>query len=327
MKRIALTLILLGVTGCTMTEEKSAIKPIEKPLPEILNAEQKAFMEWTETHFASFLDRSEYASLSESDRESLESRWLDLLQSSQGGSYYNAIAGLAAIKSEKAVKPLLTIATEQVEKDNRGRWMATRALGILGDESVVPELIHLIYHYNQSTRFWAQISAVRLTGVNFGADWQRWGRWWNENRGKPPFSSDKIAWTSRAEWADEQMQRQTDKAFLARYAKPKTTVPSCPPQTCIVSFEAIYPFQPETAGQLLNAFHEEHPDGVRTHHYRFEVKRDALIGYICVDTEADTDAICSMLNESDRLRLVEAVLASEKDLQRLYQMGRPSLQR
>lgn len=166
-----------------------------------------------------------------------------------------------------------------------------------------------------------------LAGVNFGTDWRRWGRWWNDNKGKPPFSPDRLAWTARAEWADEQMQRQTDKAFLARYAKHKTAVPNRPPETYIISFKAIYPFQPETAGQLLNAFHEEHPDGVCTHYYRTKVKHDALIGYICVDTEAEKDAICSMLNESDRLRLVEAILASEQNLQRLYEMGQPSLQR
>ena len=50
------------------------------------------------------------------------------------------------------------------------RHTACRALGMLGDSSVVPELVHLTYHYNWNTRQWAQISLVRLTGQNFGRD-------------------------------------------------------------------------------------------------------------------------------------------------------------
>ena len=57
--------------------------------------------------------------------------------------------------------------------------MSVRALGLLGDRQSVPELIHLVYHYNLDTRWWAQISLVRLTGQNFGKDWQAWGEWWN----------------------------------------------------------------------------------------------------------------------------------------------------
>ena len=96
------------------------------------------------------------------------------------GKYKLKLASLKnIIKSKKAVDSLLKIAADRREKDNRDRWMATRALGIVGDESVVPELIHLVYHYNQNTRFWAQISLVRLTGKNFGRDWQKWGQWWN----------------------------------------------------------------------------------------------------------------------------------------------------
>jgi len=110
---------------------------------------------------------------------------------------------------------MLRIAIDPEQKDNRARWMAVRALGILGDESVVPDLIHLVYHYHQNTRLWAQITLVRLTGVNFGYDWRQWGQWWNENKGVPLFSSEIVPWTARADWADAENQQRKDKEFLA----------------------------------------------------------------------------------------------------------------
>ena len=51
-------------------------------------------------------------------------------------------------------------------------------LGLIGDKAAVPGLIDLVYHPNQNTRFWAQISLVRLTGKNFGRDADAWRRWW-----------------------------------------------------------------------------------------------------------------------------------------------------
>jgi hypothetical protein len=61
--------------------------------------------------------------------------------------------------------------------------MCVRALGLIGDKAAVPDLIHLVYHGNVNTRWWAQISLVRITGQNFGGDWNAWGKWWNEQIG------------------------------------------------------------------------------------------------------------------------------------------------
>ena len=173
-------------------------------------------MDWTESQFKSLLDRSKYADVVEAEKKQLEEKWLKILQGRESKEFNDAISCLAAIKSKKATKLLLKIATERRQKDSRDRWMATRALGIVGDESVVPELIHLVYHYNQNTRFWAQISLVRLTGVNFGADWRAWGQWRNSKKGNPRFSSEKIAWTSKADWADEKYLEEKDRAFIER---------------------------------------------------------------------------------------------------------------
>jgi hypothetical protein len=118
------------------------------------------------------------------------------------------------------VKPLLAIATDRKEKDNRDRWMAVRALGMIGDISAVPELIPLVYHYNSNTRFWAQISLCRLTGVNYGVDWQQWAVWWNKNKPEsmPVFAYvNPVTWTTKpewAEWADPKKQVESDRNLI-----------------------------------------------------------------------------------------------------------------
>lgn len=99
--------------------------------------------------------------------------------------------------------------------------MAVRALGILGDASVVPELVHLTYHYNMNTRFWAQISLVRLTGENFGRDVAAWKAWWEKQGGKPSISEEPVAWATSPEtleWADPNKQDELDRQFAGRYA-------------------------------------------------------------------------------------------------------------
>jgi hypothetical protein len=72
--------------------------------------------------------------------------------------------------------------------------MAIRVLGIMGDKASVPELIHLVYHGNVNTRWWAQITLVLLTGKNFGRDWDAWGKWWDESGGQPPYVPEVVRW-------------------------------------------------------------------------------------------------------------------------------------
>ncbi|MHC4353278.1 MAG: carboxypeptidase regulatory-like domain-containing protein [Planctomycetota bacterium] len=92
----------------------------------------------------------------------------------------------------------------------------------------------------------------------------------------------------------------------------------------IVKFKPVGQFKPVTARQLLEAFNASHPRGVRTHHFRTQVKDDSLIGYICVDTEAAKDAVASMLEKSEKLTLIEATAATSRELEELYKMGQPS---
>ena len=138
-----------------------------------------------------------------------------------GPEYYQAINTLAALKSRKAAPALLQIAADRAEKDNRDRWMAIRALGVIGDKTGVPEFIHLTYHPNTNTRFWALITLVRLTGENFGTDWEAWGKWWNARSGQPPFKPEKIAWSANAEYMDPAKQREADAKIRRRRDRPQ----------------------------------------------------------------------------------------------------------
>jgi len=293
--------------------------------PATLNEAQKLYMDWTKGRFASLLDRAEYAELSTSTRKELEQVWVKMLESPASRKSIEAINSLAAIESEKATEPLLKIATDRTEKDNRDRWMATRALGAVGDLWVAPELIHLVYHYNQNTRFWAQISLVRLTGVNFGSDWRAWGEWWNDKRGNPPFTFGKVKWTSNAQCAEQDWQKEQDKAFIERLQRGNERVKTGDVQTYIVTFKPVEPFNPSTAGELLAAFNEEHPRGVRTHHYRTQVGDGKLVGHICVDKETGKDAVEAMLQASDKLIMAGAVQAGPAELRKLYAMKQVSL--
>jgi RNA polymerase sigma-70 factor (ECF subfamily) len=160
-----------------------------------LNQEQRGMVEWTDAQFDRFFDARNFKDWSDEERADLEAKALAALAGVHNQEYYQAIGTLAALRSHKAVEPLLTIATDRAENDNRDRWMAVRALGMIGGKQVVPELIPLVYHINANTRWWAQISLVRLTGQNFGNDWQAWGKWWDSQGGKPPFKPEIIRWS------------------------------------------------------------------------------------------------------------------------------------
>jgi hypothetical protein len=188
-----------------------------------LNDDQRLVMQWTDRQFRSFFDARSFEGWSDKDRQELETRLLDTLKGPHSREYYQAINSLAALRSAAAVEPLLAIAAERREKDNRDRWMAIRALGILGNKTVVPELIHLTYHGNVNTRWWAQISLVLLTGVNFGSDWQAWGKWWQEQGGQPAFNPDFVVWYQDPAFGDPARIGQTlaenDAKFLGQLGK------------------------------------------------------------------------------------------------------------
>ncbi len=171
-----------------------------------LTENQLVFMQWTDRMFDRILDRRDFSAWKQADRDVLLNRCLRALGGPQNQEYLEAINTLGALGDRKAVKPLLAIATDRIGDDCRDNWMAARALGMIGDPSAIPDLIHLTYHTNLNTHLWAQISLVRMSGLNFGADYMKWGAWWNGRGGRPAFKPEKIRW-----WDDPVRPGQHDR--------------------------------------------------------------------------------------------------------------------
>ena len=183
-----------------------------------LNSDQRRFVEWTDRQFHSFFEQRTFAGWADKERSELETRLIDTLKGSVTHEYYQAINTLAAMHSTQALPALRGIALDPRDKDNRDRWMAIRALGLLGDKSSIPELIPMVYHGNVNTRWWAQVTLVRLTGKNFGKDWSAWGKWWNETGGLPAYKPDIIRWWSGQSNSDqlEESLAESDQKFFKK---------------------------------------------------------------------------------------------------------------
>jgi len=175
----------------------------------LLNDDQRAVIAWTDRQFRGYFDRRTFDEISDDERETMEARLLHALKGPENRQYYEAINTLGALRTPKATAALREIAFSRLDKNNRDRWMAIRALGLAGDTTAVPDMIHLVYHGNVNTRWWAQVSLVRLTGQNFGTDWKAWGFWWNQTGGEPQFTPQVIRW-----W-DGQPQEDSLAATLA----------------------------------------------------------------------------------------------------------------
>jgi RNA polymerase sigma-70 factor (ECF subfamily) len=181
-----------------------------------LDESQRKIVAWTDRQFRSFLDARQFAGWSAKEKTDLATRLIDSLKGPKNREYYEAICSLAALGATNALPALREIAFDRADKDNRDRWMAVRAIGLLGDKPSVPELINLVYHGNTNTRWWAQISLVRLTGQNFGSEWNAWGKWWNESGGQPAWKPEIIKWwKGQAEDAKlAETLADSDKQFL-----------------------------------------------------------------------------------------------------------------
>ncbi len=126
----------------------------EFPWDAKLNEAQRMWCELSEVGDQGFLEAAQWQDLDPQVKADQE-RWLRQLDSPSESGRMLAIHALTALRSKKAVPGILKIAADRKEKDNADREFACRALGIIGDLSVVPDLVHLTYHYNRDTRFWA----------------------------------------------------------------------------------------------------------------------------------------------------------------------------
>ena len=195
----------------------AGIRSQTQPGPEAnLNDDQLAVLAWTDRQFRSFFDARSFDGWSDTERATLEAKLIDSLKEPQTREYFQAINTLGAMRSTRALPVLRAIAYDRADKNNRDRWMAIRSVGLIGDKRDVPELIHLVYHGNVNTRWWAQISLVRMTGQNFGSDWNAWGNWWGDQNGQPPYKPEIVRWWNGQPEPDKLAQslRESDQKFL-----------------------------------------------------------------------------------------------------------------
>ena len=188
-----------------------------QPLPndEKLTEEQRLYCRWDAKQFG-VPTAKQWEKLSEVEKAKAEEQFLKLLKNPNEAERVGAIDALVGLGSKKAVAPILEIAADRKEKNNWDRHTACRALGMLGDKSVVPELVHLTYHFNWNTRLWAQISLVRLTGQNFGNDVKAWKAWWDGQGGQPPISEETVAWAT-SQWMLAMLKGYEDPAKQKEY--------------------------------------------------------------------------------------------------------------
>lgn len=216
-KRAAVTVTVKD--GKILSQQPLAAAPAQafdyRAHDSLLNEAQRLYADWTDNHFGETVGSREYADLSPQAKAEMEPKWIAQMNGPDGEARQLAICSLGVIQSRKAVPGLLRIAIERHEKNNIDRCMAARSLGMIGDATVVPQLIPLTYHYNQNTRFWAQISLVRLTGQNFGTDWQAWANWWNGQGKQPKVAMMPVKWPcSHPEWMDPAEQQKVDAQWV-----------------------------------------------------------------------------------------------------------------
>ncbi|MFO1514002.1 MAG: Ig-like domain-containing protein [Verrucomicrobiota bacterium] len=209
----------------------------------LLNEDQRAVLAWTDRQFRSFFDNRTFEGWSETERAELEAKSIDALKGPRSQDYYRAINTLGALHSIKALPALRGIAFERVDRNNRDRWMAIRSLGLIADKTDVPELIRLVYHGNVNTRWWAQISLVRITGKNFGKDWNAWSTWWNEQKFPPPYNPEIVRWWDGQPEPDKLAQslEESDQKFLADLKGKSASAPKSSPDELVARLKAAEP--------------------------------------------------------------------------------------
>jgi tRNA A-37 threonylcarbamoyl transferase component Bud32 len=175
--------------------ETTAAPPADEGWMDTLNDDQHFVLDRMNERYRGTFDSRIFDDWTPGERAKLEAQALNALNGPQKEGFYKAICTLAAMHSTYALPAIRDIALRPSGVTGRGRWTATRALGILGDRESVPQLVHLLYHSNAEVRWWAQIVLVQLTGRNFGEDWKAWGNWWNSQNGRPPFQPDIVQWS------------------------------------------------------------------------------------------------------------------------------------
>ncbi len=95
------------------------------------------------------------------------------------------IAALANCR-EHNLAARLTAVAETAANPRTQRLAAVAVLSWLADRNAIETLIELLDVQDEAVRVAALGALRQLTGVDFGADLQRWRRWWQSNRNRKP---------------------------------------------------------------------------------------------------------------------------------------------
>ncbi|MBI4557701.1 MAG: SEL1-like repeat protein [Candidatus Hydrogenedentes bacterium] len=157
----------------------------------VADPDVQEYIRWTARTFSRgglWFPANAFENLSPEERERKIQYDAQVLEGEYGRHLCTALAEAGALKDKRLLPGLIKAASfhrEDSDYDCRPKWMAVSALGRQDDVSAVPTIVPLVDHGNQNTRMWARASLVRLTGQNFSADKQAWGKWWNESCHEP----------------------------------------------------------------------------------------------------------------------------------------------
>jgi len=169
------------------------------------DADVQEYIRWTARTFGRaglWIPANAYDNVSGEEREKKVQLMVAALNNEYGRQLCHFLADAGALQDKRLLPGLIKAAAfhrEHSDYDCRPKWMAVAALGRQDDPAAVPTLVPLVDHGNTNTRMWARASLVRLTGENFGADKQAWGKWWNDAGKEPPIDLSTLKpWTPPA---------------------------------------------------------------------------------------------------------------------------------
>ncbi|MGD2091022.1 MAG: HEAT repeat domain-containing protein [Candidatus Aminicenantes bacterium] len=96
----------------------------------------------------------------------------------------DAVKALGRIKDARAVEPLIVLLNNGDQLNPYVRLNTIEALGEIGDPRALEPLIELLNDKDGRVQ-WGTASSLKLiTGKDFGKDYDKWKKWWKENRDK-----------------------------------------------------------------------------------------------------------------------------------------------
>jgi outer membrane protein assembly factor BamB len=101
---------------------------------------------------------------------------ISLFEHDHGPLRLRAGSSLKAI-GKPAVEPLMNAAA-------KGNLHVILCLTEVGDERALPQIIGLLRHRDKNCHYWASLGLKRITGEDFGKDYDRWKLWYEKRTGK-----------------------------------------------------------------------------------------------------------------------------------------------